>query len=82
MTDRQLLSDVTAKIDAMIGRRTNGLQDEVPPGASAQDESRDGEHGQLGHDFRLATKYLTALDIGQPGLIDRDEFDRLIRDYQ
>lgn len=82
MTDRQLLMDVTTKIDAMIGRRTNGLRDEVPPGASAQSESGDGEHGRLGRDFRLASKYLTALDIGQPGLIDRDEFDRLVRAYR
>ncbi|MGC0365755.1 hypothetical protein ABH922_003739 [Rhodococcus sp. 27YEA15] len=81
MNDREALTVVSTKLDTLIGSKTNGLRDEVPPGSSVKRPDQDGEGGRWGHDYRLANKYLEALDIGQPGIIDRAEFDRLVREY-
>jgi len=81
MNDRDALTAISTKLDTLIGAETNGLRDEVPPGSSVQRTEQDGEHGRWGHDYRLANKYLEALDIGQPGLIDRDELERLAQEY-
>lgn len=77
--DQEIMQKISAHLDAELGRRTNGLQNEVPPGASAQED--DGERGPLGRDYHLASKYAQALAIGEPQLIDRDEFDRLVAEY-
>ncbi|WP_254900606.1 modification methylase HgiDII [Rhodococcus sp. 1168] len=79
--DQETMQMISAKLDARLGERTNGLQNEVPPGASAQADDEDGEHGPLGHDYRLANKYAEALAIGEPQLIDRAEFDRLVAEH-
>ncbi|KQU06702.1 modification methylase HgiDII [Rhodococcus sp. Leaf7] len=82
MSDEQeLMQKITAKIDARLGAQTNGLQNEVPPGASAQDDDEDGERGPLGRDYHLAGKYAQALAINEPSVIDRAEFDRLVETY-
>lgn len=81
MNDRDALTAISTKLDTLIGAETNGLRDEVPPGSSLQRTEQDGEHGRWGHDYRLANKYFEALDIGQPGLIDRDEMERLAQEY-
>ena len=64
MNDRDALTAISTKLDTLIGAETNGLRDEVPPGSSVQRTEQDGEHGRWGHDYRLANKYLEALDIG------------------
>lgn len=79
--DQETMQIISAKLDAKIGERTNGLQSEVPPGASAQADGEDGERGPLGRDYRLANKYAEALAIGEPQLIDRAEFDRLVAEH-
>ena len=80
MTDeREIMQKISAELDARLGEQTNGLQNEVPPGASVQKD--DGERGPLGHDYHLASKYAQALAIGEPQLIDRKEFDRLVEEY-
>ena len=51
MTDEQeLMQKIVATIDARLGQETSGLQNEVPPGASAQSDDEDGERGPLGRD--------------------------------
>ncbi|GGG16975.1 hypothetical protein GCM10007304_33930 [Rhodococcoides trifolii] len=77
--DRETIEKIVAKLDARLGTQTNGLRDEVPPGASAQDD--DGERGPLGRDYHLAGKFAQAYAIGEPNLIDRAEFDRLVETY-
>lgn len=77
--DHEIMQKIVAKIDAQLGRRTEGLQDEVPPGASTQED--DGERGPLGRDYHLAGKYAQALAINEPSVIDRAEFDRLVEEY-
>ncbi|PTR23433.1 hypothetical protein C8K36_10913 [Rhodococcus sp. OK519] len=67
-TDRAKLNAIAASLDAMIG---SGVSAKVA-GVSAD---------ELRHDFGLVHKFLTAFDIGQPGLIDADEFDRLVEQY-
>lgn len=79
--DQEIMQKISAKLDAQLGRRTNGLQNEVPPGASAQEDDEDGERGPLGRDYHLASKYAQALAIGEPQLIDRAEFDRLVAEH-
>ncbi|MET4048663.1 hypothetical protein ABIB34_001061 [Rhodococcus sp. UYP5] len=79
--DQETMQIISAKLDAKIGERTNGLQSEVPPGASAQADDEDGERGPLGRDYRLANKYAEALAIGEPQLVDRAEFDRLVAEH-
>lgn len=81
MDDREALLEISTKLDSLIGAETNGLQDEVPPGDGSRDSDEDGEHGQWGFDYRLANKYLRALDIGSPGLIDQEELERLVTQY-
>ncbi|RRQ25434.1 modification methylase HgiDII [Rhodococcus sp. Eu-32] len=77
--DQEIMQKITAELDARLGKETNGLQNEVPPGASVQED--DGERGPLGRDYHLAAKYAQALAIGEPQLIDRAEFDRLVELY-
>ncbi|MBY6413830.1 modification methylase HgiDII [Rhodococcus sp. BP-252] len=77
--DQEIMQKITAELDARLGKETNGLQNEVPPGASVQED--DGERGPLGRDYHLAAKYAQALAIGEPQLIDRAEFDRLVEQY-
>jgi hypothetical protein len=77
--DRETIEKIVAKLDAQLGTQTNGLRDEVPPGASSQDD--DGERGPLGRDYHLAGKFAQAYAIGEPDLIDRAEFDRLVETY-
>ncbi|MBM7413782.1 MULTISPECIES: modification methylase HgiDII [Nocardiaceae] len=79
--DQEVMQKITAKIDARLGAQTNGLQNEVPPGASTQDDDEDGERGPLGRDYHLAGKYAQALAINEPSVIDRAEFDRLVETY-
>ena len=82
MTDEQeQMQKIVATIDARLGQQTSGLQNEVPPGASAQSDDEDGERGPLGRDYHLAGKYAQALAIGEPQVIDRAEFDRLVETY-
>ena len=77
--DRETIEKIVAKLDAQLGTQTNGLRDEVPPGASVQED--DGERGPLGRDYHLAGKFAQAFAIGEPNLIDRAEFDRLVQTY-
>ncbi|SNT45863.1 modification methylase HgiDII [Rhodococcoides kyotonense] len=77
--DQEIMQKITAKLDARLGRQTEGLQNEVPPGDSIQQD--DGERGPLGRDYHLAAKYSQALAIGEPQLVDRAEFDRLVAEY-
>ncbi len=77
--DQDIMQKISAQLDARLGRQTNGLQNEVPPGASIQND--DGERGPLGRDYHLASKYAQALAIGEPQLVDRAEFDRLVAEY-
>lgn len=79
MNDRDALTAISTKLDTLIGAETNGLQDEVPPGSSVQRTEQDGEHGRWGHDYRLANKYLEALDIGQPGSLTETRWNVLRR---
>lgn len=79
--DHETMQKIVAKIDARLGEQTSGLQNEVPPGASAQNDEDDGERGPLGRDYHLAGKYAQALTINEPSVIDRDEFDRLVATY-
>ncbi|WP_072807407.1 modification methylase HgiDII [Rhodococcoides yunnanense] len=79
--DQETMQQISAKLDARLGARTNGLQNEVPPGASVQADDEDGERGPLGRDFHLASKYAQAFAIGEPQLVDRAEFDRLVAEY-
>nr|WP_296772553.1 modification methylase HgiDII [Rhodococcus sp. (in: high G+C Gram-positive bacteria)] len=79
--DQEIMQKISAHLDARLGERTNGLQNEVPPGASIQSDEEDGERGPLGRDYHLAGKYEQALAIGEPQLIDRAEFDRLVAEY-
>lgn len=66
--DRKTLNAIAASLDAMIG---SGVSPKVAGVSSAE----------LRRDFGLVHKFLTALDIGQPGLVDADEFDRLVAQY-
>ncbi|MGF7120159.1 hypothetical protein [Rhodococcus sp. AG1013] len=66
--DRQKLNEIAANLDAMIGSG-------VSPKTSGPSRA------ELGRDFGLVHKFLTALDIGQPGLVDSEEFDRLVAQY-
>lgn len=77
--DQETMQKITAHLDARLGRETNGLQNETPPGASI--DADDGERGPLGRDYHLAAKYSEALAIGQPQLVDRAEFDRMVAEY-
>ncbi|MGU3432036.1 modification methylase HgiDII [Actinomycetes bacterium M1A6_2h] len=77
--DRETIEKIVAKLDAQLGTQTNGLRDEVSPGASTQED--DGERGPLGRDYHLAGKFAQAYAIGEPNLIDRAEFDRLVETY-
>lgn len=79
--DQEMMQKIAAHLDARLGEQTNGLQNEVPPGASRQNDEDDGERGPLGRDYHLAGKYAQALAIGEPQLIDRAEFDRLVEEY-
>ncbi|MGB6181839.1 MAG: modification methylase HgiDII [Rhodococcus sp. (in: high G+C Gram-positive bacteria)] len=82
--DQETMQNITAKIDARLGRQADGMQDMETPGASARgddDGDDDSERGPLGRDYHLAGKYAQALAIGEPGLIDRAEFDRLVETY-
>lgn len=65
---REKLNVIAANLDATIG---SGVSPE-PSGPS---------RAELERDFGLVHKFLTALDIGQPGLVDSDEFDRLVARY-
>ncbi|MFM1726110.1 MULTISPECIES: hypothetical protein [Rhodococcus] len=66
--DRKTLNAIAASLDAMIGS-----------GASPTDAGV--SRTTLRRDFGLVHKFLTAYDIGQPGLVDADEFDRLVAQY-
>ncbi|NKV29001.1 hypothetical protein GS921_04370 [Rhodococcus hoagii] len=66
--DRVTLNAIAASLDAMIGS-----------GASSKAAGVSG--ADLRRDFGLVHKFLTAYDIGQPGLVDADEFDRLVAQY-
>ncbi|MFC8181859.1 MULTISPECIES: hypothetical protein [Nocardiaceae] len=79
--DQEIMQKISAKLDARLGEKTNGLQNEVPPGSSIQRDDEDGERGPLGRDYHLASKYAQAFAIGEPQLVDRDEFDRLVAEY-
>ncbi len=79
--DQEIMQKISAKLDALLGSKTNGLQNEVPPGASVQSDEDDAEQGPLGRDYHLASKYAQALAINEPQVIDRDEFDRLVAEY-
>ncbi|MGA9872752.1 MAG: modification methylase HgiDII [Rhodococcus sp. (in: high G+C Gram-positive bacteria)] len=77
--DQEIMQKISAHLDARLGEKTNGLQNEVPPGASVQED--DGERGPLGRDYHLASKYAQAFAIGESQLVDRAEFDRLVAEY-
>ncbi|RZL70753.1 MAG: modification methylase HgiDII, partial [Rhodococcus sp. (in: high G+C Gram-positive bacteria)] len=49
--DQEIMQKISAKLDALLGSKTNGLQNEVPPGASIQSDEDDAEHGPLGRDY-------------------------------
>lgn len=67
-SDRKTLNAIAASLDAMIGSGENA-------------ENAGVSRTVLRRDFGLVHKFLTAYDIGQPGLVDADEFDRLVAQY-
>ncbi|MCA1005024.1 hypothetical protein LCL87_04805 [Rhodococcus hoagii] len=67
-SDRKTLNAIAASLDAMIGSGENVENARV-------------SRTVLRRDFGLVHKFLTAYDIGQPGLVDADEFDRLVAQY-
>lgn len=79
--DQEIMQKISAHLDALLGEKTKGLQNEVPPGDSVQADEDDGERGPLGRDYHLASKYAQAFAIGEPQLVDRAEFDRLVAEY-